>query len=377
MAVPILTWGWTVTSGTMQQLYARTMPFPGLLAAAVVICWLTNRNRAPTTEHSSTMPPDTVSSLFPDRPIRPLPKRRLQERLSPEVAESIKYPPSLHHTPAPLIHYPPYTAREDRSPPRLASGNSTGPSQRFEAARAYTPRRGGTGIRPGEEIEIPSRSSLVTRASPEILSRVSLQPTRADQQQRPGFGPPPPPSVASSVDGYESFENTSNKKKRKIPSAADSALNFSHGLAADVDASSLDSPALSADELNDDRFYHNTPGYYVSSTLGSSAQGMSGSGRGRLGRVRNGRSPLRAIPDGNNAWPSRIPKTGTPLWASRKLFSHIAAQSSMVPICVIAFCFLAHQCTHRLESGPTRSPTVVSKADRCFSSRSRGTRHHI
>lgn len=342
----------------MHQLYDRAMSFPSLLVFLVAIYWLTKRNRARHVGHSSTMSPDTVSSLFPDRPIRPLPKRRLRERLSPEVADSIKYPPSLHQGPAPLIHYPPYTVRDDRSSPRAASG-TPGTSQRFEPTRSYTPRRTGTGYRPGEEIEIPSRSSLVTRASPEILSRVSLQPTRSEHQPRPVFGPPPPPSATSSVDGYESFENTSNKKKRKIPSAADSALNFGHGLVADVDAQSLDSPGLSADELIDERYYHNTPGYYVASSLGSSAQGMSGSGRGRLGRVRNGRSPLRALPDGNNAWPTRAPKTGTPLWASCKLLSP-CGYLYFPAIHLVVMSRFNHQRTHQLESGPIRFPAVVT-----------------
>ncbi|PHH51455.1 hypothetical protein CFIMG_000161RA, partial [Ceratocystis fimbriata CBS 114723] len=42
------------------------------------------------------------------RPIHPLPKRRLRERLSDEVAESIEYPPSSPATPTPIFHYPAY-----------------------------------------------------------------------------------------------------------------------------------------------------------------------------------------------------------------------------------------------------------------------------
>jgi hypothetical protein len=53
------------------------------------------------------MSPETVSSTYPreGRPIAPLPKRRLRERLSPDVAESIKYPPAPATT-APLFYYP-------------------------------------------------------------------------------------------------------------------------------------------------------------------------------------------------------------------------------------------------------------------------------
>jgi hypothetical protein len=40
------------------------------------------------------------------------------------------------------------------------------------------------------------------------------------------------------------------------------------------------------------------------------SQGLSGPGRGRLGRSSNGRSPLRALSDGSNAWSSRSKATG-------------------------------------------------------------------
>jgi hypothetical protein len=43
-------------------------------------------------QHAS--PGDQISPVYPDRPIRPLPKRRLRNRLSPEQAESIVFPPA-------------------------------------------------------------------------------------------------------------------------------------------------------------------------------------------------------------------------------------------------------------------------------------------
>ena len=82
------------------------------LFGVAAIYLLTRRSRWPTLDHSQIMSPDTVSSLFPERPIRPLPKRRLRERLSPEVADAIKYPASTLDN-VPLFYYPPYTLKEE------------------------------------------------------------------------------------------------------------------------------------------------------------------------------------------------------------------------------------------------------------------------
>ena len=48
---------------------------------------------------------DTVSHAYPDRPIRPLPKRRLRSRLPSEVADSILYPTGLGSS-RPLFQVP-------------------------------------------------------------------------------------------------------------------------------------------------------------------------------------------------------------------------------------------------------------------------------
>ncbi|KAJ4263791.1 hypothetical protein NW762_005824 [Fusarium torreyae] len=185
------------------------------------------------------MSPDTVSSLFPDRPIRPLPRRRLREKLSPEVADTIKYPPSTHET-TPLFYYPPYTIKDEGSPPGTGPTSPAQQGRRTEAGRNYTPRRNGVGLLDGDEEDAALRSTLVTRSPPEILTRASQRSSKPDQT-RPN--PQPPLSATSSVDGYDSFENTNNKKKRKIPSAGDATLNGTHGL-----NNEIGSLALSAEQ---------------------------------------------------------------------------------------------------------------------------------
>ncbi|KAF4510069.1 hypothetical protein G6O67_001992 [Ophiocordyceps sinensis] len=255
------------------------------------------------------MSPDTVSSLFPDRPIRPLPKRRLRERLSPEVAQSIKYPPSTHDT-IPLFYYPPYTLKEERS--GSIATESAAPLQhirRPNLGASFGSLRNGVGPGVLEEEQALVRSTLVARSPPEIFSRAARNPSRLDQP-RPAE-PQPPPSSTSSVDGYDSFENTNNKKKRKIPSAGDSAINAAHSL-----NSEISSIAISTGGHSPTSDVHGASGYVAPGAYVPNSQGFSGPGRGRLGRSRNGRSPLRALPDGNNVWPARSSKAGVSPWTS-------------------------------------------------------------
>lgn len=298
--------------------FVVVMPsFPVLMTGflgVVAFYLLTRRPRYLRADHSPIMSPDTASSLFPDRPIRPLPKRRLRERLSPEVAGSIKYPISTHEN-APLFYYPPYTLKDEGSPPRPGSTSPVEQVRRNEPGRNYTPRRNGVGLSDADEDETALRSTLVTRSPPEILSRAARRPSRSDQARHPN--PQPPPSTTSSVDGYDSFENTNNKKKRKIPSAGDPTLNGTHALNNEISSLAISSgPQSPGSEVNGDRPYSQTAGYPGSGTFMTNNQGISGPGRGRLGRSRNGRSPLRALSDGNNAWAGRTSKTAPPQWAS-------------------------------------------------------------
>lgn len=263
------------------------------------------------------MSPDTVSSLFPDRPIRPLPKRRLREKLSPDVADTIKYPPSTHET-APLFYYPSYTLKDEASPPRAGSTGPTLPNRRTEVGRNYTPRRTGAGLLDGEDEEAVLRSTLVTRSPPEILTRSTQQASKQDPA-RPN--PRPPLSATSSLDGYDLFENTNNKKKRKIPSAGDATLNGTHGLHHEIGSLAISAGTghSPTSELHNDRAYSHSGTYPSAGTL-TTSQGISGPGRGRLGRARNGRSPLRALPDGNNSWVGRASKVVSSQWASSGKF---------------------------------------------------------
>ncbi|RGP77920.1 hypothetical protein FLONG3_3989 [Fusarium longipes] len=211
------------------------------------------------------MSPDTVSSLFPDRPIRPLPRRRLREKLSPEIADTIKYPSSTHET-TPLFYYPPYTFKEEGSPPRINSTSPTQQVRRVEAGRNYTPRQNGKGLLDGDGEGAILRSALVTRSPPKILSRAARRHSKPDQ---PRTIAQPPPSATSSADGYDLFENTNNNKKRKIPSAGDAILNGTQGL-----NSEMGSIAISTVRGLDERInLHNLNGRQVVLTRKSDQEG--------------------------------------------------------------------------------------------------------
>jgi hypothetical protein len=230
------------------------------------------------------MSPDAISP-YPERPIRPLPKRRLRERLSPDVAESIKYPPAPKTT-APLFYHP-YNLREDTGANGLVE--SSHPSERERAdemERGYITRKCGDEL-DSDEDEAAYRSRIYSRHSETTTGRSYRYVQKPDLKNS---NPQPPASTASSADGYDSFENTNNKKKRKIPTPGDSSLNGTH-LSSEMAGMGISGPDDLVDDLGGGVSYH-SPG-------SAASQGLSGPGRGRYGRVRSGRSPLRTLSDPN------------------------------------------------------------------------------
>jgi hypothetical protein len=255
------------------------------------------------------MSPDAISP-YPDRPIRPLPKRRLRERLSPDVADSIKYPPAPKTT-TPLFYHP-YNVREESGTNGLVE--SQHPSERERAdeiERNYISRRNGDEL-DSDEDEAAYRSRIYSRHSADTTGR-SYRYVQKPETKHPN--PQPPGSTASSADGYDSFENTNNKKKRKIPTPGDSNLNGVH-LSGDMAGMGISGPEDLAEDIG------NGVGTYHSSS--NISQGISGPGRGRYGRIRNGRSPLRTLSDATSNWgngrsakqrQSQWPTSSkTPLW---------------------------------------------------------------
>lgn len=247
----------------------------------------------------------TFSNLYPNRPIRPLPKRRLRERLSPEVAESIRYPPSARPV---SIFYPPYPADiPEEEYRRHVPPSAGGPDyESGDEVRQFVGASRGhqNGVQhQGAEDNWESRSgAMVPRAQPEFSSTYtgSRHALKGDQARHTGAMLPP---TDLSTDGYESFENTNNKKKRKIPTAGDSSLGGSHSMS---DGGTVPvSTGLAAAHMQGDGT--GSSQYQALSGSSTNNKGISGAGRGMFGRARNGRSPLRTLNNANN-WTDRNSK---------------------------------------------------------------------
>ncbi|XMA19083.1 hypothetical protein WAI453_011874 [Rhynchosporium graminicola] len=244
------------------------------------------------------MSPDPTSP-YPDRPIRPLPKRRLRERLSPDVAETILYPPAPK-TITPLFYHP-YSPREETGVTGLVESQHPSERERAdEVERNYMPRRNVEEL-DSDDDEAAYRSRIYARHSADKAGR-SFRYVQKPESKHPKSRPPG--SAASSADGYDSFENTNNKKKRKIPTPGDSSLNGVH-LASDL-------AAAGPEDLGEDV----GAGAYPTSNSYTNGQGISGPGRGRYGRVRSGRSPLRTLSDTSSNWGNgRLAKQRQPQWS--------------------------------------------------------------
>lgn len=152
---------------------------------------------------------------------------------------------------------------------------------------------------------------------------------------RHGHTPQAPPSAASSADGYDSFENTNNKKKRKIPTAGE--MNGAHGLGdhglSDTHAVSPGSAAI-PDRPGENVNSTSVP-YYGSGSFMSAGQNVSGPGRGRFGRARNGRSPLQTLSDASGNWLGRNSKNRSGHWSptaqSTGIISNAIANAEKIP----------------------------------------------
>ncbi len=198
------------------SLPAGLLPLAALVLLLIVCFWLTRLRRSCSAGSSETMSPDIQSTHFPHRPIRPLPKRRLRERLSPGVADSIQYPPAPAST-TPLFLYA-YTTRDDEPEPVLVVGRDRGASDLH--GRHLSRGADSDEDEPGLRRAVDSWSGGAGGRS--------VRPVRPDASRHTGAQPAH--STTSSVDGYDSLENTNNKKKRKIPTAGDVSLNGVHSL---------------------------------------------------------------------------------------------------------------------------------------------------
>lgn len=169
-------------------------------------------------------PPDDMSDNdddehYPSRPIKPLPKRSLRERLSPQQAKTIVYPPSapavLSLFPHQYSNAPPEEGRT--RPPKLTSYG-------YDEAGGGYPAGNCRDVFVSDEEDGADSTfhGRYTRRSPDV----SGHSYRFVQNSHTKHAKPAPPaSTTSSADEHDAFENVKNKKKRKIPTAGDAISN--------------------------------------------------------------------------------------------------------------------------------------------------------
>ena len=254
------------------------------------------------------MASDTAQDHFSGRPIRPLPKRRLRERLSPEAADAIVYPPSAPAM-SPVFFYPYNSPTEDEKAQRQHTTDRARPE---EIEHNYISRRNAKEADSDEDYtELAYRSRYSRRHSPYPSSLSPGTSYRYAQKQEAAHEKPAgPASTTSSADGYDSFENTNNKKKRKIPTPGDA---ISNGILLQNDLASLgiSSPPPEVVEEDDIEEGRLSEGLYGSVAIRDRDGDLVGAGRGRLARSGGGRSPLRSLAGtSSNVARSSLPKQG-------------------------------------------------------------------
>ncbi|OAQ98162.1 hypothetical protein LLEC1_03585 [Akanthomyces lecanii] len=236
------------------------------------------------------MTSDRITSLFPERPIRPLPKRKLRERLSPRAIQTIEYPPAALNT-ASLFCYPAHLTGEPLYD--LPTATREHHAQSNETSHGQGPPN----FDQREPIPVASTNKTQLQSTPpEDIKYIKPLDQGATFFQNI--------SAASSSDGHDSLENRNNKKKRKIPSASDTTFRGS------LVVSTGSVEILELGSGIDDGNQVMTSAFDMSGSMSLHNDRMSGPGRGRLSRTLHMRSPLRTLPDGNNSWPSRSLKTG-------------------------------------------------------------------
>ncbi|KAL1632705.1 hypothetical protein SLS56_003402 [Neofusicoccum ribis] len=222
----------------------------------------------------------------------PLPKRRLRARLSPEQADSISYP-SPPVSSLPVFDFP-YT-----HPDKVASISTR--QQRGEKEHKCSC---GADHSDQESEEDDDERLGWSQPRRKISGKGLLTLEAATGGLGNGASKPLPPGSTSSADGYESFENTNNKKKRKIPVSGSAGH---HGnLTAEM--ASMGISTHGGDGAHDGE--NNVGQYYGSGSSAmpapGSGTGISGAGRGRYGRSAtrssNERRPLGASTSSLNAY---------------------------------------------------------------------------
>ncbi|KAL8724647.1 MAG: hypothetical protein Q9166_007837 [cf. Caloplaca sp. 2 TL-2023] len=253
---------------------------------------------------------ESSSPLYSDRPIHPLPKRRLRSRLSPETVDSILYSAASNPS-KPLFSLPfnePIAFVNGSPAESLNDGllSSSSQGQDFgHAKKGYQFR--GSDPESDEDNANGSARRYQTQPNGLLYQDFNNENLRAGAVKYTKIlMPMSTSSLQDSVDGYDSFENTNNKKKRKIPTSG--GLGGHHSSLstemAHMGISSGQDIKPSQPEMDSGIGHYYGTGSSAVSAI-PSGTGISGAGRGRYGRtaprIPSGRSPLGVSTNGSNA----------------------------------------------------------------------------
>lgn len=153
---------------------------------------------------SQSIEPPT--STYNERPIRPLPKSRIGARLSNAEADTIRRPPAIPSS-SPSFDSPHSQSERSFEDGRQFREVNGMPETSDDVCHRFV----GQSLDSDEDEETQTFGDSF-HGAPDSMYRYPR--ARSEAQYRAG-----PRSSGSSGDGYESFENTNNKKKRKIPGA--------------------------------------------------------------------------------------------------------------------------------------------------------------
>lgn len=246
----------------------------------------------------------TMSPIYPDRPIRPLPKRSLRERMSSEAPDKTSSHPMAHY-PRKSSTYVPYSktiAERDGPMMRnvLSEINRAIPQAQKQMAEeekaAYRFR--GNEINSEEEGDDDDIGVNYRHQDSSRRGNGTIKGHHYDAEKSHSA------SSNDSADGYESFENTNNKKKRKIPTSGNLPASMSASLSQD-----LANMGISNDEESVDRADDGVSHYYSTGTgVNLNGNGISSAARGRYGKPSRrdtpGRVPLHSSMNAPNVWPN-------------------------------------------------------------------------
>ncbi|EEQ33854.1 conserved hypothetical protein [Microsporum canis CBS 113480] len=207
-----------------------------------------------------TSAPDTPSPIFPERLIRPLPKRPLRSRLSSDAADTILYPPSQ---PTTQLFYGAYST----------TGDSLNDAKVYVQGNVYGYEHSADGESGEDDGPVAVRRGFLR----------AIAASAADSTKVTSNG---------TQDGYDAFENTNNKKKRKIPTSG--GLGCHSSLSSDIASLSCSGGSgASADDGSGQSSYYGS-GNPVSPVGTSGISGKGRYSRNGPGRGATARTPLAA-----------------------------------------------------------------------------------